>query len=129
MAAGNAAAGAAARDPSGGEAGFRQLAECAATVEATARLYAVLATGETGSRKGELERTAAARRSSAMVLELDARMAGQALGHSIEDVTRIKAERHARLEQERERLADFGEFAIWLGRETDRCAALYPTAG
>jgi len=104
-----------------GEAGFRQLAECAATMEATSRLYNAIASREQGARADEMRRTASARGLAAFDFETGASSLGVSLGKTQADIERIKRERHARLEQERARQPDFGEFAVWLGREADRC--------
>jgi hypothetical protein len=122
MAAGNAATtqSAASAAPAG-EAGFRQLAECAAMMEAVSRLYNAIASREQGARAEEMRRTASARGLAAFDFETSASSLGASLGKTQADIERIKRERHARLEQERARQPDFGEFAIWLGREADRC--------
>jgi hypothetical protein len=104
-----------------GEAGFRQLAECAATMEAMSRLYNAIASREQGARADDMRRTATARSVTAFNLELNASNLGASLGRTQADLERIKRERHAQLEQERARQPDFGEFAVWLGREADHC--------
>jgi len=104
-----------------GEAGFRQLAECAATMEAMSRLYTAIASREQGARADEMRRTASARGLAAFDFETSASTLGTSLGKTQADVERIKRERHAQLEQERARQPDFGEFAVWLGREADHC--------
>lgn len=112
---------------SSGAADVRQLAECAATMDALGRLYDAIASGEQGARRDELSRTAVARRSAAFGFEMEASGAAMRSGGAQADVERIKRDRNAQLEQERARQADFGEFAVWLGREGDRCAAAYPS--
>ena len=104
-----------------GEAGFRQLAECAATMEAMSRLYSAIASREQGARADEMRRTASARGLAAFDFETSASSLGASLGKTPADIERIKRERHAQLEQERARQPDFGEFAVWLGREADHC--------
>ena len=104
-----------------GEAGFRQLAECAATMEAMSRLYDAIASREQGARADEMRRTGSARRIAAFDFQMSASTLGTRLGKTEADIERIKRERHAQLEQERARQPDFGEFAVWLGREADRC--------
>lgn len=104
-----------------GETGFRQLAECAATMEAVGRLYNAIASREQGARGDEMRRTASARSLAAFDFESSASTLGVSLGKTQADVERIKRERHTQLEQERARQPDFGEFAVWLGREADRC--------
>jgi hypothetical protein len=104
-----------------GEAGFRQLAECAATMEAMSRLYTAIASREQGGRAEEMRRTASARGLAAFDFETSASSLGTSLGRTQADVDRIKQERHAGLERERARQPDFGEFAVWLGREADHC--------
>jgi hypothetical protein len=107
--------------PPAGEAGFRQLAECAATMEAMSRLYNAIASREQGARADEMRRTASARGLAAFDFETSASSLGASLGKTPADIERIKRERHAQLEQERARQPDFGEFAVWLGREADHC--------
>ena len=104
-----------------GETGFRQLAECAATMEAMSRLYTAIASREQGARGEDMRRTASARGLAALDFEMSASSLGSSLGKTPADVERIKRERHAQMEQERARQPDFGEFAVWLGREADRC--------
>ena len=104
-----------------GEAGFRQLAECAATMEAMSRLYTAIASREQGARGEDMRRTASARGLAALDFEMSASSLGSSLGKTPADVERIKRERHAQLERERARQPDFGEFAVWLGREADHC--------
>jgi hypothetical protein len=111
----------AASAPPTGETGFRQLAECAATMEAVSRLYNAIASREQGARADEMRRTASARGLAAFDFETSASSLGVPLGKTQADIDRIKRERHAQLEQERARQPDFGEFAVWLGREADRC--------
>lgn len=129
MPAGNAAGATGPEASLTGEARFRRLAECSATVEALSHLYDAIASQEQGARKADLLQTAEARRSAATILELDAFTAGRPLGRTTADIARIKTETRASIEAERARQRDFGDFAIWLGREADRCAALDPTAG
>ena len=84
-----------------GEVGFRQLAECAATMEALSRLYNVLASNEPGPRGEEMRRTASARSLAALDFEMAASTIGTGLGRTQADIDRIKRERHAAMEQER----------------------------
>lgn len=111
----------AARAPLTGESGFRQLAECAATMEAMSRLYTAIASREQGARADEMRRTASARGLAAFDFETSASSLGASLGKTQADIERIKRDRHAQLEQERARQPDFAEFAVWLGREADHC--------
>jgi len=90
-------------------------------MEATSRLYTAIASGEQGPRADEMRRTASARGLAAFDFETSASTLGTSLGKTQADVDRIKRARHAQLEQERARQPDFGEFAVWLGREADRC--------
>ena len=111
-----------------GEERFRQLSECSATLGQMAILYEGIA-AEHGSDAAEMAQRASARHTSAGAFELDASTEGRRIGKTQDDIDRIKAGRRAEIERERRRQPDFGEFAIWLGHEADRCAALDPLAG
>jgi hypothetical protein len=112
-----------------GEERFQQLSECAATLGQMAVLYDAIADRERGSQHEEMAGRASARRSAAAAFELEAGTLGTSLGHNAADIDRIKTARRAIIERERSSQPDFGEFAIWLGREADRCAALVPPGG
>lgn len=106
-----------------GETGMRMLAECSATFEAMARLYQAVANTSEGADAEDARSRAESRRGAATQAELRAREIATQLGRTAQEVDRLKRERHAFMERERAR-QDFGDFAIWLGRESDLCAAL-----
>ena len=108
-----------------GEAGMRQLAECSATFEAISRLFRAVANTSTVTEAESALALATERAGSASLAELRAREIATQLGRPAEEVDRLKRERHAAMERERAG-QDFGDFAIWLGRESDRCVALDP---
>lgn len=109
-----------------GEEGMRTFAECSATLQAVANLFDAIASTQSGPQAEEARNTAMRRRGAASLAELRARSIAIPLGRPADEVAGLKRGRQQALERERAG-RDFADFAIWLGREADRCAALDPS--
>ena len=107
-------------------ADFRQLAECAAKVEAVSRLYRAVASQSSGAQASEMNDRASQRSVAAYDLRVKAEeLEGAAPGSAGAQVPQIISETETELENERSR-RPFDEFAIWIGQESDRCSTLLP---
>ena len=113
-----------------GQDDYRRMAECASRLEAVARMYSAMAQGMTGGRAIELITMSSERRSAAIMLNFRAESAeliqnpnAVSQPQAEREVPRIRRETDAAIEAERRR-RPFEDFAIWVGREADGCAAL-----
>lgn len=112
---------------------FRQLAECSAKLDAVSRFYRAVASQSSGDEAAEMSATADQRSRGAFELRMRAedreRTASASsqpgAGSAGSQVPTIIEETEAALEAERAR-QPFEDFAVWLGREADRCAPLVP---
>ena len=111
-------------------ADWRRLAECSSRVGAVARFYGAVSTSKTGAdgaryldMQFERERAAQRMQSEAERLEMESASDPLTFNPASSEVRRIRRDTDAAIERERERLP-FEEFAVWLGRESDRCASL-----
>lgn len=110
-------------------ADVRQLAECAAKMDAISRLYRAIATQSSGDEAAQMNAIADQRSRAGFDLRMRAEdseraSAGPSVpapGPAESQVPRIISETEAELEAQRGRVP-FDEFAIWLGREADGCA-------
>ena len=110
-------------------ADVRQLAECAAKMEAISRLYRAIASQSSGDEATQMNFMADQRGRAGFDLRMRAEdseraspgTSGTAPGSAGSQVPRIISETEAALEAQRGRVP-FDEFAIWLGREADGCA-------
>lgn len=122
-----AAAAAAAPALPTGEEGVRRYAECASTLNAVSNLYNAIASQSSGAEQEEMLQSASARGIAALEFEMRATQLLRDVPNApVDQVSRVMAERRDALERERER-QPFEDFAIWLGREADQCAAIAPT--
>ena len=109
-----------------GEEGVRRYAECASTLDAVANLYSAIASQSSGADAEEMSRTASARSSAAREFDARAIDLASALPNAPPNlVGQLMSARNEQLEQERQR-QPFEDFAVWLGREADQCAAIAP---
>lgn len=112
-------------------ADFRQLAECAAKMDAISRLYRAIASQSSGDEASQMNAMADQRSRAGFDFRMRAEdserapqgSSGPAQGGEGSQVSRIVSETEAALEAQRARVP-FEEFAIWLGREADGCAPL-----
>jgi hypothetical protein len=108
---------------------FRELAACAAKMEAVGRLYRAIASQSSGEQAAQMNSRASQRGRAGFELRIKAeqseRAADASSGPGKSQVPTIIRETEATLEAERSR-QPFEDFAIWLGREADRCAPLVP---
>ena len=128
----NAAAPAAGNTAASGGDELRTLAECSSTLEAVARLYQAMSSSAGASEAMNLIATGSERTTAALTLELRADTIERQrnpnaimLRREDTEVAHIRTARAAAIEAERAR-QPFEQFAIWLGRESDRCMPLVP---
>lgn len=110
-------------------ADFRQLAECVAKLGAVSRLYRAVASQSSGDQAAEMSGRADQRDRAASDMRMRAEEAERAASSpGSAGVAQVIRETEAALEDER-RQRPFEDFAVWLGRESDRCATLVAGPG
>jgi hypothetical protein len=104
---------------------FTRATDCAATFESVATLYRVLGETKSGAEGDRLAQSAGQRAAAARQMATRAAAIGAELGMTQEDVRARLLQARQRLQQE-SRVGDFGDFAVRMGREADRCVAAAP---
>lgn len=99
------------------QAGYDQAVRCAAMLEATGALYATLAEGTADAPTAE---RAASRSATGAAFRAQAVNLGAPLAQGRNDTERAIANVAGEIQQEQNR-REFTDFAVWLGREADRC--------
>ncbi len=99
------------------QAGYDQAVRCAAMLEATGALYATLAEEIGDSATAQ---RAASRASAGAAFRAEAINLGAPLAQGRNDTERAIAAVTTEIQQQQNR-QPFEDFAVWLGREADRC--------
>jgi hypothetical protein len=119
------AAGAApARRPASAEQ-FARATDCAATFESVATLFRVMGETKSGEERDRLTQSSEQRGAAARQMAARAAAIGAELGMAQADVRARLLQARQRLREE-SRVGDFGDFAVRMGREADRCVAALP---
>jgi hypothetical protein len=120
-----AAAPAAPARPAASAAQFARATDCAATFESVATLYRVMSETKSGAERDRMTQSSEQRAAAARQMATRAAAIGTELGMAQEDVRARLLQARQRLQQE-SRVGDFGDFAVRMGREADRCVAAAP---
>jgi hypothetical protein len=121
----SSAAPAAPARPPASAAQFTQAIDCAATFESVATLYRVLGETKSGAERDRLTQSSDQRGAAARQMATRAAAIGAELGMARADVEARLLQARQRLREE-SRVGDFGDFAVRMGREADRCVAAMP---
>jgi hypothetical protein len=119
-----AADAAPARRPASAEQ-FARATDCAATFESVATLYRVMGETKSGAERDRLTQSSEQRGAAARQMATRAAAIGSELGMAPADVRAHLLQARQRLREE-SRVGDFGDFAVRMGREADRCVAAMP---
>lgn len=104
---------------------FAQATDCAATFESVATLYRVMGETKSGEERDRLTQSSEQRAAAARQMAARAAAIGTELGMAQADVRARLLQARQRLQRE-SRVGDFGDFAVRMGREADRCVAAMP---
>ena len=104
---------------------FARATDCAATFESVATLYRVMSDTKSGAERDRMTQSAEQRGAAARQMATRAAAIGTELGMPEADVRARLLQARQRLQQE-SRVGDFGDFAVRMGREADRCVAAAP---
>ena len=104
---------------------FTRVVDCAATFESVATLYRVIGDSKTGEERERMARSAEQRAAVMRRLAIRAAAIGAELGMAQAEIAGRVRQARERLQRE-SRAGDFGEFAVRMGREADRCVAAMP---
>jgi hypothetical protein len=104
---------------------FTRAVDCAATFESVANLYGVLGESKTGAERDRMTQSAEQRAAAMRQMVARAVAIGTELGMARAEIAVRVREARERLLQE-SRAGDFGDFAVRMGREADRCVAAMP---
>lgn len=104
---------------------FSRATDCAATFESVATLYRVMSETKSGEERDRMTQSSEQRAAAARQMATRAAAIGTELGMAQEDVRARLLQARQRLQQE-SRVGDFGDFAVRMGREADRCVAAAP---
>jgi hypothetical protein len=119
-----AAPGAPAR-PAASAEHFTRATDCAATFESVATLYRVMGETKSGEERDRMTQSSEQRAAAARQMATRAAAIGTELGMAQDDVRARLLQARQRLREE-SRVGDFGDFAVRMGREADRCVAAAP---
>jgi hypothetical protein len=111
--------------PAATAAQFTQATDCAATFESVSTLYRVMSETKSGAERDRMTQSAEQRAAAARQMATRAAAIGTALGMAQEEVRARLLQSRQRLREE-SRTGDFGDFAVRMGRDADRCVAAAP---
>jgi hypothetical protein len=120
-----AAGGAAPTRPAASPELFTRAVDCAATFESVATLYRVIGDSKTGAERERMMQSAEQRAAAMRQMATRAGAIGTELGMARTEIAGRVRQARERLQQE-SRVGDFGDFAVRMGREADRCVAAMP---
>lgn len=121
----NAPSAAAPARPAASPETFTRTVDCAATFESVANLYGVLSESKTGADRDRMMQSAEQRAGAMRQMAARAVAIGTELGMARTEIAGRVRQARERLLQE-SRVGDFGDFAVRMGREADRCVAAMP---
>jgi hypothetical protein len=104
---------------------FTRATDCAATFESVATLYRVMSDTKSGADRDRMVQSSEQRAAAARQMATRADAIGTELGMAQTEIRARLLQARQRLQQE-SRVGDFGDFAVRMGREADRCVAAAP---